>query len=95
MNDEVEVLKQEARRAEEAKRVLQSESFIEAFEALRRDLTQQMSAVKATDEKTKSKLIDMWQLVNSLELWFITTIETGEAAELHLEEKKRFGIWPK
>lgn len=95
MDGEIEYLKQESRRAEEARRILQSEAFVSAFEDLRKDLNEQMSSVKITDEATQLKLVQMWKLLDSLERWFVKTIETGEAAELHLEEKKKFGLWPK
>lgn len=93
-----ETLKQEARRADEARRALQmslgNKTLADAFDALRRDLNSQMSAVKSTDTKTREKLIDMWQAIDSLERWFIKTIQTGDAAVLQIEErKKRFGIF--
>jgi len=89
--DEITELQNEVRRGEDARQSLRG--LIPAFEALRADLTRQMSAVKPTDEKTKSKLIDMWQLADGLETWFRKTIETGEAAELHLEERKKFALF--
>jgi len=88
LEDEVRQLQQEARNAEEARQTLRGMVF--AFEALRKDLSNQMSVVKPTDEKTKSKLIDMWQLADALEKWFVRTIETGDAAALQLEERKKF-----
>lgn len=91
--DEIQQLKEDARRADEARRVLQSESFIGAFEALRKDLQRQMSAVKPTDSQTKDKLIDMWQLVDALERYFVKTIETGDVAVMQLEEKKKFKVF--
>lgn len=94
--DEIAELQLEARRAEEARTVLKSEAFLSAFEAIRKDLTNQMSAVKPIDEKTKSKLIDMWQLTDALERWFVKTIETGDAAVMRLDEhKKLFSFFKK
>lgn len=93
----MEHLHQEARKAEEARSALRSrlgnKTLAEAFEALRLDLNNQMSAVKLTDVKTKEKLIDMWQAVDSLERWFVKTIQKGDAAVLQLEEKKRFKVF--
>lgn len=89
MDDESE----EIRRAAEAQALIDSPAFVSAFEALRASLTRQMSAVKLTDAKTKNKLIDLWQATDSLERWLVKTIQTGEAAELRLEEKKFYEVW--
>lgn len=90
-------LEQEARKGEEARRALTlqfgSKTLADAFDALRRDLNNQMSAVKATDTKSREKLIDMWQAIDSLERYFIRTIQTGDAAVLQIEEKKKFKIF--
>lgn len=86
--DEVAELQKEARHADEARQSLRG--LVPAFEALRKDLTNQMSAVKPTDKVTKEKLIDMWQLTDALERWFVKTIETGDAASIQLEERKKF-----
>lgn len=95
--DQEAQLKLEARKAEEARSALRNKlgqgTLADAFEALRRDLQRQMSAVKATDTQTKDKLIDMWQLVDSLERYFVKTIQTGDAAVLQLEEKKKFKLF--
>lgn len=88
-----EQFKDEVRRGAQAAEILRHPAFIDAFESLRRDLQRQMSAVKATDERTKNKLIDMWQLVDGLERWFVKTIETGQAAEIQLQERKKFNIF--
>lgn len=90
-------LQQEARKAEEARRALQmplgNKTLADAFEALRRDLNNQMSIVKSTDSKSREKLIDMWQAIDSLERWFIKTIQTGDAAVIQLEERKKFKLF--
>lgn len=91
--DEIEDLKAEVRRAAEAQTLVSHPAFQDAFDALRRDLQRQMSAVKPTDEKTKGKLIDFWQAVDSLEKWFVKTITTGEAAELQLEERRKLRLF--
>ena len=89
--EEVRQLQEDAKRGEDAWQSLRG--LIPAFEALRKDLTAQMSAVKPADEKTKSKLIDMWQLVDGLENWFRKAIETGDYAALQLEERKKFNLF--
>jgi len=91
--DEVEALKAEVRKAAEAQTLVSHPAFQDAFEALRKDLQRQMSAVKPTDEVTKAKLIDMWQLADALEKWFVKTITTGEAAEMQLAERKKWGAF--
>ncbi len=91
--DEVEILKDEARRGEEARRVIQSMAFLSAFDDIRKELQAQMSAVKTTDDVTKCKLIDYWKVVDSVERWFVKTIETGEAAELQIAERTKFNLF--
>lgn len=86
--EQIAQLEADARRGEDARQSLRGMVF--AFEALRADLNNQMSAVKSTDEVMKSKLIDMWKLTDALERWFRITIETGEAAVIQLEERKKF-----
>jgi hypothetical protein len=89
--DEIKQLQAEVLQGEDARQSLRG--LISAFEALRKDLTNQMSAVKPLDEKTKSKLIDMWQLTNALENWFRDSIETGKYASLQLEERRKFNLF--
>ena len=89
--DEIAELQKEARHGEEARQTLRG--VLPAFEALRKDLTNQMSAVKPADKITKDKLIDMWQLTDALERWFVKTIETGDAASIQLEERKKFALF--
>jgi hypothetical protein len=89
--EEVRQLQADVRQGEDARQSLRG--LIPAFEALRKDLTNQMSAVKPLDEKTKSKLIDMWQLVDGLENWFRKSIESGEYASLQLEERRKFNLF--
>lgn len=90
-------LQQEARNAEEARSALRARignnTLADAFDALRKDLGNQISAVKATDNETQLKLVLMWKLVDSLERWFVKTIQTGDAAVLQLEERKRFKVF--
>lgn len=91
--DRTNQLEREARKAEEARAALRASignsTLSDAFEYLRRDLNRQMSNVKATETATIEKLVIMWQMTDSLERWFVKTIQTGDAAVLELQEQKR------
>lgn len=90
-------LEREARKAEEARSALRASignsTLSDAFEYLRRDLNRQMSSVKATETATIEKLVIMWQMTDALERWFVKTIQTGDAAVLELQERKKFKVF--
>lgn len=77
--------------SEEARRVLQSEAFIGAFEAARKHLCGELSALKPHDEKGREKVVDRWQALDDIERYFRRTIETGEVALKELEATRRRG----
>lgn len=74
-------------RAQEARRILESDVYIEAWQGIKDGIVRAMSDAPIGDEKTHHKLVIALQIVNKLQKELETIVQTGRMAEIELEKK--------
>ncbi|HEX7129123.1 MAG TPA: hypothetical protein VF217_03525 [Rhodanobacteraceae bacterium] len=78
------------KRAGRAREVLENELFAEAFRHCLDDLRRQRLQAKHTDTDTHSKLVIAEQLLERIERFLVSEIETGEQTALEIERKRKW-----
>lgn len=82
-------LEDEVRQGGDARQVLESTIFIEAREHVREKIDRLMRQVPVADQTMHTRLILMLQCWDTLERYFEQIKQTGEIAELQLQEAER------
>ena len=71
------------------------EEFKEVFGNIRRGLDNQMDTIPMVNVEMHSKLILTRQLLNNLEKYVQTTIDTGKLAEFYVQQQEQKQNWLK
>lgn len=80
-------LEDKHRRGEEAKAILESPLFVEAFEAIEREVIEEIKKCPVRDAEGLSKLHLMLGLNSRLRLHFESLVQTGKLAERTLAQR--------
>ena len=80
---------QKARRADQARMILDNPLFVEALTALDESLKRQRLQVKPTDTESQSKLILAEQIRHQFEHYLRRAIQDGEVEDMRLAEQPR------
>lgn len=71
-----------------AREVLESEAFIEAFEAIEKDIAEKWKNSPARDAEGREKLWIYQHLLSQLKQQLVSTMETGKLAQMEVNHKK-------
>lgn len=83
-------LEQEVIDGNEAKRVLDSSAFKQAWIAAEFSILSQMADVKMRDTEMHTRLILALQVLNGVRRHIETVLETGQMADVQLKEPNKF-----
>lgn len=78
----------EITRGHDAKRILNEPLYKEAIQAVRDGIVNAMTQSAMGDEKTHNRQVIALQVLNMIERNLQTVMETGQMAEMQLEDKK-------
>jgi hypothetical protein len=71
-----------------AKEVLENEAYLNAFEAIKEELTLQWKTSPARDQEGREKIWLMQSLLNKLKLCLEATMEGGKLAKAELQHRQ-------
>ena len=80
---------QEVRRGEQAVAVIESPIFIEAFDAIEKELTQAWQDSPARDSEAREKIWLSLKLLNRVKLQMVSVATTGQMAKQSIIAKLR------
>lgn len=84
MRPEEQRLHDEARRGEEASRMLESQVYVDSFRKVKESIVDAMENVPVGDKETQHILVLSLQLLNKIEKNIKTVAETGKMAKMQL-----------
>lgn len=71
-----------------AKEVLENEAFVEAFEAIEKEVIEQWTNSPARDAEGREKLWSYLHLLRKVKQHLTSTLETGKLAQLDLQHRQ-------
>lgn len=71
-----------------AKEVLENEVFIQAFESIEKEVTEQWTNSPARDSQGREKCWEYLMLLRKVRQNMVTTLETGKLAQIDLAHKR-------
>lgn len=88
MSDQVNRLRQDAVRGDDAARVLESPAFQEAMAALKDQIVSEWSKCPVRDAEGQKLLLQLHKLANKFEGLLTGMVETGKLARLNLDAER-------
>lgn len=71
-----------------AKEVLENEAFVEAFEAIEKEVIEQWTNSPARDAEGREKLWSYLHLLRKVKAHLTSTLETGKLAKVELQHRQ-------
>lgn len=81
-------LEQRLHAGSRAKEVLENEAFIEAFEAIEKEVIEQWTNSPARDQDGREKLWSYLHLLKKVRTHLVSTLETGKLAQVELQHQQ-------
>lgn len=81
-------LEQRLHAGSRAKEVLENEAFIEAFEAIEKEVIEQWTNSPARDQDGREKLWSYLHLLRKVRAHLVSTLETGKLAQVDLQHQQ-------
>ncbi len=75
-------------RANRAKEVVENEAYIEAFEAIEQELTEQWKQSPARDQDAREKIWVMLKMLQKVKISLESTMDSGKLATKELEHRQ-------
>lgn len=81
-------LEQRLHAGSRAKEVLENEAFVEAFEAIEKEVIEQWTNSPARDQDGREKLWAYLHLLKKVRAHLVSTLETGKLAQVELQHQQ-------
>ena len=81
-------LEQRLHAGSRAKEVLENEAFVEAFEAIEKEVIEQWTNSPARDQEGREKLWSYLHLLKKVRTHLTSTLETGKLAQIELQHQQ-------